>query len=1070
MNRILVVLLCMSICQLSFGQYEGYSAERIITKAYESVEKEDYDTAIKQLGKIHRSDEAYTTAQIEIIDILMKQEKFDEVSLMFSKMKEDGYFKEQPELYINYGSFLSGKEKYDESLAVYEEAEAKYPHYDDILFNLGLVHYNAGNIQKSIDYVKKSVDLNPGYATAHYFLGVLAFENGQLAEGALAMLGFLAYNPNHQYAKNAILALNKKMAQNYLEETDFVFSEKGDKFDQLDLILRKQLPLNDKYKLNCKIDEVYTRHAQATLEYASSHTIGDGFFERTYIPFLADIDKNGHTENFIYYTLGGLKDLEKQVKKQEKKVTKFYESYFVPKFWYNFAGRKRMVAGEMRDVVVFSENGTPTMAVEMKGTEQHGKGEFFDKYGRVTGSVTFVDDEADGIVTYYDGDGNKTEEITFENGVKNGPQTIFFDSGEKYSVWTNVDGEMTGDYITYYKDGSIFCKSTMLNGEFDQYSSCNYASGKKKFELTYDKGKVNGVRTNYFKNGALKSKETLKQNLFEGPTTYYRLNGEKKFEINYAGDEVSENYTLKDNLGEVTYEYIIDGKKTITKEYVGGLLDQVIMSENDEIKYLESYSDGMKYVRQTFKDGKTKDVFQFTKGDDKGKKLKVENHKLHDVYGNFVSERKYKNGLIDGENNYYYLNGKKSSQMNFVDGKETGVSKFYDIEGRLKTEYEIRNDSLNGYYLNYDDGILSSFYSYENGKLNGAGYGYHKNGKISLDSYYKDDSPVGVFIYYDQDGIVYQKDTYKEGEHVLSQFYDKKGKMIFDVDYENTNGKVVKQLSTNKEIISFSVRNKTLDGKYEAVDASGDSIFIFNYESGSRYGRSVYYSGANKITFDGYYTDNLQDGLCKYYDDLNVLRVTSMFAEDEENGEEVRFAKNGGKIASWANRKDNIIGEKQIFNSEGTLLMSLDYIQNVPLRYKAMNDSEWIDLGLDKKTIEVKYENGQTALEISFKNRLLDGKYVIFLENGNQVCELNYKEGMLHGKSTYNHEDGSPYRTMIHEDDIRQGAVEYFDEEGRPLLKFGYKDDMVHGAYEIYENGKLIKTKTYHYNDVIEIK
>ena len=104
------------------------------------------------------------------------------------------------------------------------------------------------------------------------------------------------------------LKLNKKFGENYLTKGNVVFSKSGDNYEELETILRNQLPLRKAYKLKTDIDDVIMRQMQAVMEYSLEHKMGNGFFETTYMPWIKDVvikkqlpfDCNIHCPGLIY--------------------------------------------------------------------------------------------------------------------------------------------------------------------------------------------------------------------------------------------------------------------------------------------------------------------------------------------------------------------------------------------------------------------------------------------------------------------------------------------------------------------------------------------------------------------------------------------------------------------------------------------------------------------------------------------------------------------------------------------------------------------------------------------------
>ena len=109
-------------------------------------------------------------------------------------------------------------------------------------------------------------------------MGSIALENGNIVEGSLALLSYLAIAPTGKFAQEAVLKLNNKFGENYLTKGKVVFSTSGDNFEELETILRNQLPLRKAYKLKTEIDDVIMRQMQAVMEYSLEHKMDNGFF------------------------------------------------------------------------------------------------------------------------------------------------------------------------------------------------------------------------------------------------------------------------------------------------------------------------------------------------------------------------------------------------------------------------------------------------------------------------------------------------------------------------------------------------------------------------------------------------------------------------------------------------------------------------------------------------------------------------------------------------------------------------------------------------------------------------
>ncbi len=74
------------------------------------------------------------------------------------------------------------------------------------------------------------------------------------------------------------------MAKIISKKTKNVFSKSGDNFEDIEVILRNQLPLKSAYKVKSEIDDVIIRQIQAVAEYAMEHKMGTVFLKPPTFP------------------------------------------------------------------------------------------------------------------------------------------------------------------------------------------------------------------------------------------------------------------------------------------------------------------------------------------------------------------------------------------------------------------------------------------------------------------------------------------------------------------------------------------------------------------------------------------------------------------------------------------------------------------------------------------------------------------------------------------------------------------------------------------------------------------
>ncbi len=86
--------------------------------------------------------------------------------------------------------------------------------------------------------------------------------------------------------------------------------------------------------------------------------------------------------------------------------------------------------------------------------------------------------------------------------------------------------------------------------------------------------------------------------------------------------------------------------------------------------------------------------------------------------GKLRAEISYTDNVLDGLSIWYFLNGNKSKEINYSEGKINGTMKYYYSSGLLKAEYSVTNgvrDGLTKIY--YHNGGLKEVLNYDFGKL-----------------------------------------------------------------------------------------------------------------------------------------------------------------------------------------------------------------------------------------------------------------------------------------------------------------------------------------------------------------
>ena len=143
---------------------------------------------------------------------------------------------------------------------------------------------------------------------------------------------------------------------------------------------------------------------------------------------------------------------------------------------------------------------------------------------------------------------------------------------------------------------------------------------------------------------------------------------------------------------------------------------------------------------------------------------------------NKKAEDEVKNGLIKE----YYKNGKLKYEYNYKNNKRDGVCVKYDsITGNKLILFEMKEEILNGEYkVFYPNGQLKELSYFENNIASGKGYRYYGNGKIKAIMIIDGGEWVSDIIFDIQGNIVEKRSVNKE---LLSS----KDTLKLNLDYPN---------------------------------------------------------------------------------------------------------------------------------------------------------------------------------------------------------------------------------------------------------------------------------------------
>ena len=1084
MKKLFLTLLIIGVTNVFSQTKKDYSfvylTDSIISTAYKHYEKGQYNDAVTEFKKIAKSDPKYLVAQYEIALSLFADGKKEELLNHLETLYKEGKMKEYPSLYTLFGTYYSDEKEYDKAEKIFNEGAEYLSNSSNFLYNQAILYLRKEELQKSADLLKKAVTMNPNLSSGHYFLGAIAIENGNIVEGSLALLSYLAISPDGKYANEAVLKLNSKFGENFLTKGKVVFSNSGDNFEELETILRNQLPLRKAYKLKTEIDDVIMRQMQAVMEYSLDHKMGNGFFETTYMPWVKDLVSKNQFEGFSYYMLLGLEEnLGKELTKHKKLITTFYEKYYMVDFWNHFAKRNLDHFGTKQDVVIYLNDGRPFIMGPVVNNKKEGKFKLLGENGNVEGELFLKNDELEGVQKYFDDKGNLEMEKTFSAGKLHGEKKEYYSNGNISVIENYKDDVLHGVSSTFHLNGGKNCELNFTNGERDGALTCYYPNGTKSSLITYSNGKLNGPYTLYNELGDITVETTYKNDEIDGKYMQYFDGKIIKAEGNYSNGKNQGSYKKYYANKKLEFEsFYTNGKitKTINYFFNGLQSSELIFNDKEE---LESYSyfdpKGQKYFEEKYKSGELKSGLQYLNSNPKPIEINLTKKafQVSSLNNNKQITGFFEKGKKTGEWNYYFTNGNLKIKENYANGMQTGMSHSYNNRGQLATISHYENDALNGVFEIYDSGVLSEVSYYSNGTQNGPYTSYYADGTLKTDGFLLDGEVNYTKTNYRQSGKLSQISKYLDGEIISTESYDNNGKKEFELDYKNKSGKVNLSLNNGATTQEFEMINGNYNGKFTSKDKLDTKISEYNYINGKLHNNYKYYGPYGTLMFERNYYCGLINGTDVQYDLVGNLRITSEYTFGNDNGKTIRYYHNKSKMFEY-NELDGLTdGEYIYYNQKGEPILKVDYESNAVVSYSTLNKtggfSEKIKTPTESAEITSMYPNGKVAIKVNYVKGNIDGKLIINNIEGRVEYEANYKNGLFEGERTEYYSNGKVYKKENLKNGDFEGVHTYFKEDGKPWLTANYKNDELHGDLLIYTNGVLSLTKKFDSDELVEI-
>jgi tetratricopeptide (TPR) repeat protein len=180
---------------------DDHKSRFYLAAAYE--ERGDDENALEHFRKVPADSKYYINAQMHISYILESQEKYDEAIAVLEQaipLQED-----KAELYLMLASLHETQKAYDKAVDVAEKGLEKDPENIDLIYRLGVILDKSGDKAACIEKMRRILTIDPKHADAMNYIGYTYAEQGVHLEEAKALIQkAMELKPNSGYITDSL--------------------------------------------------------------------------------------------------------------------------------------------------------------------------------------------------------------------------------------------------------------------------------------------------------------------------------------------------------------------------------------------------------------------------------------------------------------------------------------------------------------------------------------------------------------------------------------------------------------------------------------------------------------------------------------------------------------------------------------------------------------------------------------------------------------------------------------------------------------------------------------------------
>ena len=975
------------------------------------------------------------------------------------------------------------------ALSLLDMLIAKYPHHPQLFHSRGAILNKQKKFSEAAAAFQKSLIINSYFASGHFSLGELYYNQGDFVSAVLAFQTYLLMSPEGKYVPNIIKYLGTLTTitddvRSLAEQADFSDNRA---FEPIQQVLLSSAALSKKYQLKVSLDDNIIRQIQACNELLKYEEGSSHFAMQYYVPFYEKTFKEGNFDACIYTMLSGLtiKDVQTWMKKNEKKSSAFAGT--ANEYLNGIRISRELIypKRKLATICYLWEDGKFTgygPCSKLDLGEYSGVWKVFHPNGVLSSEGKFTEkQEREGEWNYYFDNGRQKEKSFFKAGELEGKIQTWHTNGQPSMVYEIINGLQEGVEKNYFYNGKVRTESIYSKGKKNGKETGYNYKGYKTSESFYKDDELNGPTISFFEDGKIKDSLFYQNGLPEGNFRKYNrdgkiietgsfLKGQRHGEWTtwYIDGVPSEKmqYLNGEHTGEFT-EYHKNGILSRKGRYFKGEIDGMI-EDYDE--------DGKMYSSIEMDKGRVRNISFFDKSGNKTESFSTSKGNIgitfFDPNGVKLSEGNFtKDGLKQGEFTEYFGSGKVSAKKNYKDNMLEGLVTSFYSNGKKKYETQYEKDEINGYNIWYhNNGNKSSEGWYAEGvKQQFLGF-YNEKGNLTSLDYNLNGEPHGPNVSFYPNGKPQFRQQFYNGWLQKVWQYDSLGNQLSYADLSGGKGEVVYVYMDGSPYIRKQYENYSINGDYLVYYPDGTLKSKRTYLNDDYHGPATWYFPFGKIEEEGNYAYGEKVGEWKSYFPNGQLASVEVFKNGVLHGESKTYRTDGGLSRVDFYEYGVRQGPSVFYGLKDEVLVQLNYKDDLMVSYTypdaAGKMKTPVSLRKNSGSVTAMYANGKQSVQLNVRESDFQGPMKLFYSDGKPMMESTFDAGLINGRRVTYYPDGTIRSEDNYIESTRYGVKAIYHKDGKPMLKEMYFAGLLHGECNYYDaDGKLISSYFYYHGD-----